>query len=55
MHKAYDTILQSEVSADLVAQSDELNDPYRFECSCCGEEVILAAPYSNFMVPSFQA
>ncbi len=46
MHKAYDTILQSEVSAVLVAKNGGL-EPYRYECACCGEEVYIAAAYST--------
>lgn len=52
--KAYDTILQSEVSAKLAAQNDGFDEPYRFECSCCGEEVYIAASKSNRMVPHFR-
>lgn len=46
MHKAYDTILQSEVSAVLAAQNGGF-EPYRYECACCGEEVYIAAAYST--------
>ena len=53
MHKAYDTILQSEVSADLVAKNGDF-EPYRYECACCGEEVHIAAVYSPYMVPHFR-
>jgi hypothetical protein len=53
MHKAYDTILQSEVPAFLAAENGEF-EPYRYECSCCGEEVYLAAPYSTRMVAHFR-
>jgi len=53
MHKAYDTILQSEVSAELAAQNGGL-EPYRYECACCGEEVFVAAPYSTRMVAHFR-
>ncbi len=34
MRKAYDTILQSEVSAVLAAQNGGF-EPYRYECACC--------------------
>lgn len=54
MLKAYDTILQSEVSADLAAQNGSFDEPYRYECSCCGEEVYIAASNSNRMVPHFR-
>lgn len=53
MHKAYDTILQSEVSAVLAAQSSGF-EPYRYECSCCGEEVYVAAAYSTKQVAHFR-
>ncbi|MDA8213496.1 MAG: hypothetical protein M0021_16725 [Clostridia bacterium] len=53
MLKAYDTMLQSEVSADLAAKSSSF-EPYRYECACCGEEVYLAAAYSTSMVPHFR-
>jgi len=53
MLKAYDTMLQSEVPADLAAQSGGF-EPYRYECACCGEEVYIAAAYSTSMVPHFR-
>ena len=53
MQKAYDTFLQSEVSADLAAKSNGL-EPYRYECVRCGEEVRLAAASSLSMVPHFR-
>lgn len=53
MRKAYDIILQSEVSAELAAQNSGF-EPYRYECSNCGEEVFVAAPYSTRMVAHFR-
>lgn len=53
MRKAYDTILQSEVPAELAAQNGGF-EPYRYECACCGEEVNLAAAYSTSRVPHFR-
>lgn len=53
MRKAYDTFLQSEVSADLAAKSGGL-EPYRYECAHCGEEVRLAAAGSTSMVAHFR-
>lgn len=53
MRKAYDTILQSEVSANLAAQNGDF-EPYRYECACCGEEVYIAASHSTSMVPHFR-
>lgn len=53
MRKAYDIILQSEVSANLAAQNGDF-EPYRYECACCGEEVYIAAAHSTSMVPHFR-
>lgn len=53
MRKAYDTFLQSEVSADLAGKSGGL-EPYRYECAHCGEEVRLAAAGSISMVAHFR-
>lgn len=53
MHKAYDTILQSEVSAVLAARNGGF-EPYRYECACCGEEVYVAAAQSTRMVAHFR-
>ncbi|WP_256169469.1 hypothetical protein [Enterocloster bolteae] len=53
MYKAYDTILQAEVSAVLAAQNGK-SEPYRYECLCCGEEVYIAAAYSTRQVAHFR-
>ena len=53
MYKAYDTILQAEVSAVLAAQNGK-SEPYRYECLCCGEEVYIAAAYSTRQVAHFK-
>lgn len=53
MLKAYDTFLQSEVSADLAAKSSG-HEQYRYECAHCGEEVRLAAAGSISMVAHFR-
>ncbi|MBO9596288.1 MAG: hypothetical protein J7559_00470, partial [Cohnella sp.] len=53
MREAYDTILSYVVSADLAAQGDGF-EPYRFECTRCGEEVYVAAPYSTKRVAHFR-
>ena len=53
MRKAYDTFLQSEVSADLTAKSGG-SEAYRYECARCGEEVRLAAAGSVNMVAHFR-
>jgi len=53
MRKAYDTFLQSQVSADSAAKERGF-EPYRYKCAHCGEEVILAAAESKHMVPYFR-
>lgn len=53
MLKAFDTFLQSIVSADLAAQNSA-DEPYRYECACCGEEVIIAAKHSDNMIAHFR-
>jgi hypothetical protein len=53
MRKAYDTFLLSEVSAELASKSGSF-EPYRYECSRCGEEVRLAAVGSTSMVSHFR-
>jgi hypothetical protein len=51
--KAYDAQLETEVWASDAAKSG-LAEPYRYECACCGEEVILAAVGSFRMVSHFR-
>lgn len=53
MRKAYDTFLQSEVSAELAARNGSF-EPYRYECAHCGEEVHLVSIDSTRMVPHFR-
>lgn len=53
VRKAYDTFLQSEVSADLAAKNGG-SEPYRYECAHCGEEVRLAAVGSVSMIAHFR-
>jgi hypothetical protein len=53
MRIAYDTFLQSEVSADLAAKAGSF-EPYRYECAHCGEEVSIAAVGSIRMIPHFR-
>lgn len=43
MRMAYDTIPQSEVSAELAAQNSGF-EPYRYECICCGGKCSLLRP-----------
>jgi hypothetical protein len=46
MLRAFDTILQTEVSASLAAQNGGF-EQYRYECACCGEEAFVAAYLSK--------
>ena len=46
MLKAFDLILETEVSASLAAQNGGF-EQYRYECVCCGEEAYVAAPFSK--------
>ncbi len=52
MRKAFDNFLDSEVYAELAAKVDRAgsNEPYRYECSNCGEEVCLVL----FKTPYFR-
>jgi len=54
MDKAFDTILEIEVGASLVARNGGGRELYRFECSYCGEEVNLAAAKSLLRSPHFR-
>jgi hypothetical protein len=54
VHKAFDTKLEVEVEATLVARNGGCNDQYRFECAYCGEEVDLAAAQSIYKTPHFR-
>ena len=53
MHKAYDCVLQTIVTAE-DAVINRGFEPYRYECLCCGEEVRLAAPFSEQRAPHFR-
>lgn len=46
MQQAYDVLLQLPVYADAVAES-KIDEPFRYECLCCGEEVYIAAAGSS--------
>ncbi len=50
---AYDTFLQEVVPSELAAQNSA-DETYRYECACCGEEVLIAAKHSNSMVAHFR-
>ena len=53
MHKAYDALLQTAVSAENAAANTD-NEPFRYECLCCGEEVFLAAQDSVYKATHFR-
>lgn len=45
MRQAFDTLLQKTVEAELAAKN-RIDEPFRYECLCCGEEVYVAAAKS---------
>lgn len=53
MYTAFDALLQTEISANLAAINGD-NEPYRYECLYCGEEVILAAKDSTYTSTHFR-
>lgn len=53
MLKAFDTLLQITVSAN-DANANRDNEPFRYVCLRCEEEVFLAAPHSEFVSPHFK-
>ncbi len=53
MQKAFDVILQTEVTADVAAANSD-NEAFRYECLCCGEEVFLAAQNSMLQATHFR-
>ena len=53
LNYAYDTYLETVVSADCVkVKSNE--EPYRFICACCGQDVIIAAQESDSQTVHFR-
>ena len=50
---AFDTISRCMVSADEVSKNN-IDEPFRYECLCCGEEVHIAAARSRKMVSHFR-
>ena len=56
MDKAFDAILQSEVDAAVIAKTSNcfLEERFRYQCLCCGEEVYLAAADSSERAPHFR-
>ncbi len=53
MIKAFDTLLQTAVSANIAAANSD-NEAFRYECLCCGEEVFLAAQDSVHKATHFR-
>lgn len=56
MDKAFDSVLQSEVDAAVIAKTSYRfwGDCRRYQCLCCGEEVYLAAAESSERSPHFR-
>lgn len=56
MDKAFDSVLQSEVDAAVIAKTSYRfwGDRSRYQCLCCGEEVYLAAVESSERSPHFK-
>ena len=50
---AYDSVSKDKVSAIDVAKNN-IDEPFRYECLCCGEEVHIAAANSRKIVPHFR-
>ena len=50
---AFDTITRHMVSAEEVARNN-IDEPFRYECLCCGEEVHIAAAKSKKRAPHFR-
>ena len=53
MIQAFDVLLQIPVTAD-VAAKNRIDEPFRYECLCCGEEVYIAATNSTKKAPHFR-
>lgn len=53
MLHAFDTIMQCAVSAQEVSRNN-IDEPFRYECLCCGEEVHIAAAGSQKKSPHFR-
>ena len=51
--QAFDTLLQVSVTAEL-AGKNRIDEPFRYECLCCGEEVYVAAANSTMKVAHFR-
>lgn len=53
MLQAFDTLLQLSVFAEAAAKI-KVDEPFRYECLCCGEEVYVAAAESKKRAPHFR-
>lgn len=53
MLQAFDVLLQIPVTAD-VAAKNKIDEPFRYECLCCGEEVYVAAANSTLKAAHFR-
>lgn len=53
MVQAFDTLLQKTVKAELAAKN-RIDEPFRYECLCCGEEVYVAAAKSTKKATHFR-
>lgn len=53
MLQAFDVLLQIPVTADLAAKN-RIDEPFRYECLCCGEEVYVAAANSTMRTAHFR-
>lgn len=53
MLQAFDTIMRCAVNAQEVAKNN-IDEPFRYECLCCGEEVHIAAANSTLKSPHFR-
>ena len=53
MIQAFDVLLQIPVTADAAAKN-RIDEPFRYECLCCGEEVYIAATNSTKKAPHFR-
>ena len=53
MLQAFDVLLQIPVTADIAAKS-RIDEPFRYECLCCGEEVYVAAANSTKKASHFR-
>lgn len=51
--QAFDTLLQITVDAELAAKN-RIDEPFRYECLCCGEEVYVAAAKSTKKAAHFR-